>query len=266
MTDISAQDVQTAFQSKEAAILYIKYAFITGLGVFILSLPFCRSKKSFFDPIAAKKILKYLRTAVFLELFCLGILFYFYITYGIPLILNAQFSFGNIYYSGNWLYSFPRPTFGVIFITMGMFAESHPIIRVFCMIGCIAQVFGDAFSAFQINDYRNQQLHNSAPRTNGYTPNILLSYFWRDIISIALSTYVFLMMAHLTNIVGWCDPQLIHPSLLTGRDYDRYSAMKRNRGERIMMEKLGVIESSTPSTSLWGVKQKSTKDFGAMMA
>lgn len=253
MTRFKGEDIQTAWSGAGVALEYEKWSFIAGIGLFVLCLPFCRSKKSFFDVIAARKVMKCLRTLIFLELICLAALFYYYITYGIPIVLNAQISFGNSSYHGNWLYSFPRPTAGVVLIGLGMFGENHPFIRVACMIGCILQVFGDGVSAYQIYDYRHQELYQDAPHTNGYTPNILMGYFMRDIISIGLSTCICVMAAHLTNIVGWCDPQIIHPSLLTGKDYDRYSAMKRSRGERIMMERMGVIEQATPPAN-WNLK------------
>jgi hypothetical protein len=261
MSELSGESISTAFQTREKAILYEKYAFIAGIGLFVLCLPFCRSKKSFFDVIAARKVTKFLRTFVFIELCCLAVLFYFYLTYGSPILLNGQISYGNVGYHGNWLYDFSRPAAGAVFIGFGLFGESHPYIRFLCMIGCGVEIFGDAFSAYQINDYRNQQLANAAPRYNNYSPAILLTYFWRDIISIVLCTTTLLLAAHLTNIVGWFEPQLIHPSLITGKDYDRYSAMKRTRGERTMMERLGIIEPAKKESKM---KTSPDKPVGAV--
>lgn len=196
---------------------------------------------------------------VFLEIICVGILFYFYVTYGTPIVLNAQLSYGNNAYNSSWIYGFPRPTAGAVFISMGLFGESHPTIRGVCLIGCLIQICGDCLSAYQIYDYRNQQLTNSAPAYNGYTPGIMLTYYYRDIASIALSTCCLLFVSHAMNIIGWFDPQIIHPSLITGKDYDRYGAMRRTRGERIMMERMGVIESTTVTPG-WNMKMKNNNN------
>lgn len=255
---LTINDISEGFSSSEKSLSDIRLAFIIGLGVFLLSLPSCRSKKSFFDVIAARKVMKFVRTLVFLELCCLGILFYFYLTYGSPIVLDAQLSYGNNQYNSSWIYGFPRPTAGTIFIGVGLFCESHPIIRGVCLIGCLLQISTDCLSAYQIYDYRNQQLNNSAPAYNGFTSGKLLTYYYRDIASIALSTCIFLFVGHAMNIIGWFDPQTIHPSLITGKDYDRYSAMKRTRGERIMMERMGVIESNTVTPG-WNMKMRTNE-------
>jgi hypothetical protein len=255
MSEFTGNEIVTSFSSSLTALSHIKYSFFVGIGIFLVCFVFCRSKKSFFDVIASRKVMKCLRTLIFFELCCLGVLFYFYFEYGSPILMNAQFSYGSSSYSGNWLFSFPRPVTGLVLIGMGLFGDNHSIIRVFCMIGCGIQMIGDACSAYQVNDYRNQQLKNSAPHYNGYTPDTLLTFYWRDIVSIAVCTAALLLAAHMTNIVGWCNPPLIHPSLISGAEYDRYAVMKRNREDRSMMEKQGFIESSVPP-SRWNLKVK----------
>jgi hypothetical protein len=235
--------IPIAAQSTDVVITNLKYAFLAGLVAFIVLIPFCRSNKSFFDPIAARKVLRKLRLFVFLQICCLGVLFYFYFNHGSPLRLHSQLSYGN---GDSYVYGYGRPGAGLVFIGFGLFADTHPVVRIACMIGCGVQIMADSLSAYQIHDYRDQQLKLSAP-SNGYSPNMLLTYFYRDIVSVALSTVILLLTAHLTNIVGWCDPQIIHPSLISGRDYDRYSAMRRSRGDRMVMERLGIIDGPDSS-------------------
>lgn len=257
MSTFSGSEIATAFSSSSKALLDMKIAFFIGLGAFLVCLPFCRSKKSFFDAIAARKIMKFLRTVVFCSLCCTSILFYFYITYGSPIQLDAQLSYGNNSYNSSWLYGFPRPTCAAVTIGLGLFGDSHPFIRLACMMGCLMEIVGDCLSAYQVYDYRDQQLNNSAPSYNGYTPGIMLTYYYRDIAAIAVATCVFLFTAHMNTVAGWCDPPLIHPALITGKDYDRYSVMRRTRGERLMMEKMGIIES-TGSGPNWNLKIKTS--------
>ncbi len=186
-----------------------------------------------FDAIAARKVIKTLRLFVLLELVCLCILFDFYFTRGNPIYLHAGLQFGD---GDSWLYGYARPIFGFVFICMGMFGDMHPAPRIICMVTCLIQIFSDSISAFQIRDqYHQAKVFDTG--TNGYSLHDLLVYYWRDIVSIGLSTLCLLFSGLLTCIVGWCSPQLIHPSLISGRDYDRQTILHIARDKRKDMER-----------------------------
>ncbi|RYH13042.1 hypothetical protein EON65_36615 [archaeon] len=201
-------------------------------------LPFCRSRKSFFDAIAGRRVAKALRTFAFLEMMCLAVLFYQYLTVGNPIYLHAALDYGN---GDSWLYGYGRPSAGVIFIGLGLFGALYPVPRTLCILGCVVQIVCDGISAFQIRDYYRQVLNKSAPG-NGYSEQGLMVYYWRDIVSIALTITVLMLACFLSTILGWCDPQLIHPSQVTGNDADRFDAMHRMRLKRKQMENAGIVE------------------------
>jgi hypothetical protein len=240
--DISqaANYIPTAFSVDLIQLNHIKFSFFIGIGVFLISIPFCKSRKSFFDAITARRLAKIFRTFVFLQLISLSILIYFYVTNGNPVYLHALLQYGN---GDSWLYGYGRPSAGMIFISLGLLGALYPLPRLFCMLGCLGQIFGDCLSAYQIRDYYHQVRFNSAP-ANGYSQYGLMVYYWRDIVSIGLCTAIFLFGAYLSCIMGWCDPMLIHPSYITGKEQDRYAVLENMRQKRKYMERVGIVEAS----------------------
>jgi hypothetical protein len=230
---LALNSITTALGSPELVLNHIKFSFFIALGIFFIILPFCSSRKSLFDVIAARKVIKTLRFFVFLELICLCILFNFYFSYGNPIYLHAGLQFGD---GDSWLYGYARPIFGFTFIIMGMFGDMHPAPRICCLVACLIQIFSDSISACQIRDqYHQVKVYGSG--SNGYSLHNLLVYYWRDIISIALATICLLFSGLLNCIVGWCAPQLIHPALISGRDYDRRAVFHIARDKRKEMER-----------------------------
>ncbi len=172
------------------------------------------------------------------EFGCVVMLFYYYFSRGSPLALHAQLSYGN---GDSWLYGYGRPTSALVFICLlGIVSDMHPFLRWFTMVGCGVEIMGDAISAYQIHDYYNQIRDLSAP-SNGYSPDQLMSYYWRDIVALGVSTTTLMLIAFLTCIVGWCPPQLIHPAQISGYDLDRYEVMRTQRNRRRQMEQRGFL-------------------------
>lgn len=238
----SIKGILTSWTSGDVAVTAIKFAFISGLGIFLICLPFCRSRKSWWDPIAARKVRNFLRLFVFLEVSCLAILLGFYLSYGNAIYLHSGFSFGN---GDSWLYGFARPSSGILLILFGFFGDMHPIPRIICLIGCGGELLGDALSAYQIHDQISQVTRLNAP-SNGYSVSLLTAYFWRDLVSIALCTIVGMFVGYYLVMLGCFSPQLIHPALISGDLYDRYWVMHNNRELRKGMEKSGIIDSPPP--------------------
>ena len=233
-----------ALSSYQITLVDLKFSFIVGLAVFLIFSPLYGSRKSFFDAIAARNVVTFARFFVFAEILLLLILFYFYFEHGSPLKLHQWLGYGN---GDSWLYTYGRPTGGLVFISMGMLAEVHPLNRILCIIGCCGQMFGDALSAYQVNDYINQVASNHAPNNN-YTRNEMLAYYWRDIVSFGVCTMLLLLVGLLTVILGCCEPQLIHPSLVSGNDLDRYAAMRTLKDRRRIMGIQGMLgEREFPS-------------------
>lgn len=240
-TELAAivETIPDSFQSSQLELNHIKWSFVAGIAFFLLSLPYCRSRKSFFDAIAARKVSKMFRTLVFAELICLCVLLVQYIGNGNPVILHAALDYGN---GDSWVFGYGRPSAGVIFIGLGLFGALLPIPRLLCMLGCLVQIVGDGLSAYQVRDYYRQVKFDAAPG-HGYSQHGLLVYYWRDVVSLGLCTAVLLYAGYLSCIVGWCDPQLIHPSQVTGQGLDRFSVLHDQRDKRKYMERVGIVEA-----------------------
>lgn len=160
--------------------------------------------------------------------------------------LHQYLSYGN---GDSWLYSYGRPTGGLVFIGVGMLGEIHPAPRYVCMLGCMFQVVCDSLSAFQVRDYYRQVKYHEAP-ANGYSDSEILTYYWRDIISIGFCTTACLLMVLLTVQVGFCEPQFIHPSQIGGKELDRYAAMRGNKEKRQIMAMEGLLGPQRERNSL----------------
>lgn len=236
VTDVKS--IPAALESQNLVLNHLKYSFLIGLAAFLVLFPCYRSRKSFFDAIAARQIIRIARFFIICEFLCVLTLFYYYFKYGSPLSLHAGLSYGN---GDSWLYGYGRPTSALIFICLiGVICDMHPYLRWIVLIGCLVSIFSDAISAYQVYDYYKQIRDQSAP-SNGYNSDNILSYYWRDIISFGLGTCILFLVAYLTNVVGWCDPQLIHPALISGYDLDRYTVMHEQRERRHVMEQRGFL-------------------------
>lgn len=236
VTDVKS--IPTALQSHDLVLTHIKYSFLAGLGAFLILFPCYRSRKSFFDAIAARQIIRIARLFIICEFGCVVMLFSYYFRLGSPLALHAGLSYGD---GDSWLYGYGRPTSALVFICMlGIVCDMHPILRWIAMAGCLVGIFGDAISAYQVYDYYKQIRDQEAP-SNGYSAEHIINYYWRDIISFGLGVDILLLIAYLSNVVGWCPPQLIHPALISGYDMDRYAVMHEQRDRRHVMEQRGFL-------------------------
>lgn len=246
MGSLVSESFPDAVQSDELALMHIKISFLIGVVLFIVMFPVYKSRKSYFDAIAARKVIGFARGFIFVELLLIFILYYFYFEKGSLLEMHQYLGYGN---GDSWLYTYGRPTAGLVFIGIGIFGEMHPAPRYLCMVGCMVEVLGDALSAFQVRDYYQQVKYHNAP-SNGYTENEILAYYWRDIISLGFCTVVCLLMVLLTVQVGFCEPQLIHPSQIGGQELDRYAAMRRNKEKRQVMAMEGLLGPQRERNSL----------------
>lgn len=240
MSSLITESLPSAVESNILALVHIKYSFIVGVVVFVICLPFCRSKKSFFDAIAARKVTYFIRAFIFLELLSISTLYYFCVEYGqpIPVNLSSPLTYSN---GNDWLYGYGRPTAALVLIGVGLAGDMHPAPRIICMLGAALEIVCDAFSAYQVRYYYQQVLNYSAPSL-GYSENTLLAYYWRDIISLGSCTTILFFAGLLNVIVGWCDPQLIHPSLISGSELDRFATMHVLRDKRKSMQLQGLLE------------------------
>jgi hypothetical protein len=204
---------------------HLSWSFIAALVGYIIIFAFSRSRKSWWDAIAARKVSFTLKMFLILELFVILPLIYCVISLGSPVPLTSK----DMNYS--WVYSFGRPVCGIIMLSLGMFSDMHALARWICIVGTIVQAAGDGYSAVKVYDYLDQVHENNAP--NGeYTTETLTWYYWRDVASFALCVLLLLLCLHLSTIVGWCHPQLIFYAHIVGGEVDRTSVFEEQRGLR----------------------------------
>lgn len=183
----------------------------------------------------------------------LGIILYYFATRGSPILLDQPLSYSNN--QGSWIYSVANPLFGIIFIGIGFFGDAHPLFRITCLIGCGGEVFGNSLIIYQVYYYIQQVMSNSSPSYK-YSLYGLRMLYWSNVVSIAMCTFIFMTSALLCCIVGWCSPQLIHPSHISGRDMDRCEVMRTQRLHRALIEKyvFGINNSEDKSVELVSLK------------
>jgi hypothetical protein len=236
------ENIPEGVTSTETPLLSMRYSFVVGAGCFVVFFFLCRSNGSNWGIGSARKAIAILRGVVFTEIVCICILLYFYIENGRPISYHSALKFGN---GDDWLFSYPRPVAGIFLIGSGMFADMHPFLRYMCCAGCIVQILGDSLSSYQIYDYKNQVSRLNAP-SNGYTIYTLTIYYWRDIVSISLATCILFLTLYLVAMLGFILPQLIHPSIISGRNYNRFEVMHSGRSKRKFMESTNTISSLPP--------------------
>ena len=216
--------ISAGFNSKIISVNHIRNALLVGFGLFLISLPLYRSKKSFFDAAAAKKVLLSVRFISVIETFWIAPLLYCVISLGSPILINPYTPYGN---GNSWIYGFGRPSMGIVLINFGMIAGMHHVPRIMCITGCLLEIIFDSVSAFQVMSYIDLMNNNSAPNPGKYTIDLLRYYYYRDISSIAICTYLLMMTLFATLIMGCTTSQLISYQLLDGEDLDRCHIMNQ---------------------------------------
>eukprot|EP01041_Mallomonas_annulata_P002540 gene2541-4952_t len=213
----------------------IAYSFMGGIIAYLLFIPFYCSRKSWWDAMAANKVIFILRLLVLIEMLACFLLLYIVIAYGSP--LPAPFKSAAMAYgtrdSNSWVYGYARPITGIVTIIMGAFGEMHPAPRFLCIFGAILQAFCDGLSAVGVMDYIDQFINYSAP-LGQYNLLLMTIYLYRDLISLAVNVWIILLCSHLANVVGWWEPQLISYQSIVGGDLDRCQVMREQMDIRSM--------------------------------
>ena len=204
---------------------HLSQCFVAALIAFVVILAMSRSRKSWWDALAARKVAFTLKATIVAELFVLLPLIYCVVSLGSPIPITSK----DINY--HWMYNYGRPVSGIGLLSFGMFGDMHAVARWICIVGCIIQATSDAYSAVQVYHYMEQVDENHAP--NGeYSSRTLSWYYWRDIGSFGLCILLLMVCLHLSTIVGWCQPQLISYPAIVGGEGDRTSVFQEQRASR----------------------------------
>lgn len=209
------------------AIVRLRQIFVFSVGCFVLFCPFYRSRKSWFDAIAANKMITILRILISVEVLACLLLLYFSMSLGSPLALHELTSFGNG--NGSWLYGWGRPLAGIFLIGVGTMGDMHPLPRLTCVLGVFMEMVGDMLSAYQIGDYIQQTNALGAPLEGQYSKLALVIYYYRDLISFGLCVWIMLLNFLFIITVGVCNPPFFRYQVIAGGDFDRCEVMRRER-------------------------------------
>lgn len=230
-TDTTTEEAKLATQQEaltEVAELLIR-GFLLIIVVYFLSLMCLRSRKSWFDALAARRVSYLLKILVIFALFIQLPLLYCYIIYGSPITLSEKDE--TYYMTFGWL----RPTSVIVLLCFGLFAEMHAGPRYICLVGAIVGFCFDAISAVRVHLYYYQVVDHNAP-TGLYTETLLRYYFYRDMLSFCLAMYITLMTLHLFAVVGWCQPPVINYQSIVGGEVDRLTIFQQQRHIRRMYD------------------------------
>lgn len=221
----------------------LQYAFLISFLVYVCSIPFMSSRKSWFDAVAAQKMMYVLRFFISVEAGLNAYLLYSTMAYGVP-FSNQFTAYGN---GSSWVYGFGRPCTGLVFISFGGIADMHPGPRIICMLFSLAQLVFDAFSAYQTADYFIQVAEKDAPWYANHNEYTMQVYYWRDVISFGVAFVIFLLICHASILLGMCGLPLIPYQKIEGRDLDRVDIM--HKATYVMMDGLKRGKDGNPAAS-----------------
>lgn len=219
--------IPIAFLTSYSPIFYLKISFFVASLLYLLCFPFNGSKKSFWDVISARKIIRITRWLVLLECLILLPLIYFKVYLGQPLELNAVWKYVSNS-NESWVYGYVRPISCILLIGCGGLGDLHIALRLFCLLGCFQEIMCGTISTYQVYDYYIQAKFRGAPIGN-YTLDLLQFYFIRDAVSAGVCLLILLFTLQFCFIVGWKNPQIIPYALISGGDLDRCEVMRQQR-------------------------------------
>lgn len=222
-TDTSEEAKLTTQEEAQAEVVQLlAQLFLAVIVVYLISLSCLRSRKSWFDALAARRVTYLLKALVIFALFVQLPLLYCYISYGSPIILSEKDE--TFYMTFGWL----RPVSVIVLLCFGLFAEMHAGPRYICLAGGIVGFVFDAISAVRVYLYLYQVIDHAAP-TGLYTETTMRLYFYRDMLSFGLCMYITLVTLHMLALVGWCQPPLITYQSIVGGEVDRLTVFQQQR-------------------------------------
>jgi hypothetical protein len=213
--------------SSPEAVVRLRQVFLLACACFVFLCPFYRSRKSWFDAIAANRQITVLRILITLEVLASLLLLYFSMSLGSPLALHELTSYGSG--NGSWLYGWGRPLAGIFLVGVGTMGDMHPLPRLACVLGVLMGVVGAALSAYQIQDYIRQTNQLGAPLEGQYSELALNIYYYRDLVSFGLCVWILLLNGLFICTVGVCNPPFLRYQVIAGGDFDRCEVMRRER-------------------------------------
>jgi len=159
-----------------------------------------RYNHSYWDVKTARFFALFIKVFVSLQFLSNLLLLTIFCKYGSPIIIGPFADYGN---GDSYTYGISRPLISIILISFGILCEMSIYPRIICIIGSFQQIIFDAFSAFQVGEFINQQSKIIDSVTGNYSFYFLRVIYWRDVVSIASCILIVLYCFHFSTIVGW---------------------------------------------------------------
>lgn len=223
----SGSEIYRAFTSNDIPLVALRYAFFGSMLFFILLIPLYRSNRSFFDVEVARKLMSVVRFVIIVQDILSFVLLYCTATFGNPFYLNEPWKLSQ---SVDWIFGFPRPSFGLIFVSQGLFGDMGPIFRIISISASVIQMLTDGISAFFVYMYY-YEMTTKGTAIRPLTPQFLYFYYSRDVVSFFLGFLIVLYLSYVSIILGNF-PQRIPYSEVAGDDEDRVKVMNENLSRR----------------------------------
>ena len=231
-TSIDSSSLETSYASTDSAILSIKWTFIGSILLFfVMLLLFCRSKKSYIDSLSARNVIKCIKLFVFSFVIIQIVFLAAVIEKGNPIVYDTITSYTSTSFGVSrkysFLYGFGRPTAAITLVGFGFFSEYSTFIRLVGMIGCLGEIFFNSLCAYEVNIYRN-----SSPTASNFTTYQLYLYYVGSIVSVAFATIIFLLLTHLTLLMGFYT-RILNTAEVSG-EMDRGDVMRQQLHARCL--------------------------------
>ena len=223
-----------AVVSADTVMIDVKIAFFSGLMGFLgLLLYISISCKMFFGAKAARRVMALARVLIVCELMLMVWLLDWSLNYDNLANRSSQpkivFSTS---YTVSYIHHWPRAAFGMVFLGVGMFGDLHPAPCIIACLACIYNILFDSVSAVEVRDHLSAVIQYASP-SGDYTKDGLLTYYYRDIVSIAFSSAIMFCVLQYLVLVGFFQPQLIPLDVMMGGEENRSASMRRDRTQRM---------------------------------
>jgi hypothetical protein len=197
--------IQPSWASTNEVISNVRMAFLSGLAALALLLIYEETTggAAFGGPVAAHKTVWFSRLLIILHLICNAVLLHWCVYYD---NMVARTSWPRILVGSkhemSWLHHFPRALTSLFFVGTGVGSAYHVFPALLCVLACFLDIISSTVSAVELRDYINQSLSNNAPLGGDWTKDTIMWYYYRDIVSIALSSAVLFSVLHIMVLIG----------------------------------------------------------------
>ncbi len=143
-------------------------------------------------------------------------------------VITPITAYGN---GSSWNFGWGRPVVHFGFAFVGMFLDSHPTVRVSCMVGMAQAVVMDTLSSYDLGTQIECVESGRCALPGHITMWGLRLLHTRDFMSVALATWALLLVSYLSLVIGICRTRYTFRKLHAG-DHNRVLVMRTELAKR----------------------------------